>query len=185
MDLPNNSYRLQENGNLVRRWQFSLRVIFAFTAATALFLSAGRVVGHVDATFGLLALLFLVRALRRPKPVTLTTGVFVTIIAGVLLWANLRPTVWQGRWDLEAPSQLDPITEKMFWRGWPISPWMLCPLRHMVLDPDGRFVGGALVVDAILYVIAVSATKVLSEESLGWLKRRRRRLSQNKDVTAR
>ncbi|MCX7425605.1 MAG: hypothetical protein NTW96_08290 [Planctomycetia bacterium] len=59
-----------------------------------------RILGYVDAGISLLALMVLVRAVRRPRPVRRTTAVLLTLVAGTLLWANLRPTGWHGELGL-------------------------------------------------------------------------------------
>jgi hypothetical protein len=60
-----------------------------------------------------MALLALIRAVRRPHPVHLTTTILLTLLTGILLWANLRPTVWQEEFGGEIPTGLDPITKKL------------------------------------------------------------------------
>ena len=52
-------------------------------------------ISHIDLCIGLVAVLTLVRAARRPHPVHPTTAILLTLLTGVLLWANLRPTGWQ------------------------------------------------------------------------------------------
>ena len=40
-----------------------------------------------------------VRAARRPHPVHQTTAILLTLLTGVLLWANLRNSGWQEVWN--------------------------------------------------------------------------------------
>src|SRR3954451_11934120 len=85
------------------------------------------VASSVEGAVSAMGVLVLIRAVRRPRPVHLTTTILLTLLTGILLWANLRPTGWQeelGR--VEAPAELDPVTKAMFWRGWPLSPFMVC-----------------------------------------------------------
>ncbi|SIO60429.1 hypothetical protein SAMN05444166_6389 [Singulisphaera sp. GP187] len=41
------------------------------------------------------AFLILIHTARRPQPVHRTTAILLTLLTGILLWANLRPTGWQ------------------------------------------------------------------------------------------
>jgi hypothetical protein len=49
----------------------------------------------VEAAITAMAFLALIRAVRRPRAVHLTTTILLTLLTGILLWANLRPTGWQ------------------------------------------------------------------------------------------
>src|SRR3954447_3740088 len=71
------------------------------------------------------ALLILIRAARQPQPVHRTTAILLTLLTGILLWANLRPSGWQEEFGGDSPPELDAITRTMFWRGWPLSPFMV------------------------------------------------------------
>src|SRR3954465_13945119 len=104
----------------VRRWVVAV--------AVAAVIAAG-----VDCSVIGMALLILIRAARRPQPVHRTTAILLTLLTGILLWANLRPTVWQEEFGggSDAPTGLDPITKAMFWRGWPLSPFMFCLIHGM------------------------------------------------------
>ena len=117
-----------------------------------------------------MAFLVLLRAVRRPHPVHRTTAILLTLLTGVLLWTNLRPTVWQEDFGggIDAPTGLDPITRAMFWRGWPLSPCMVCLFHGMRLHPSGveQFL---LVFDGALFVVALFATKAVCERCLRWL----------------
>jgi hypothetical protein len=166
----------------MRWYQFSLRTLFAITATTAGFFSVASTLGYVDATIILLALMLLFVAVRRPRPVHLSTAILLALITGALLWANLRASGWQREWGPGMTEKVDPITKKMFWRGWPLCPCMLCYVRHMELDPAGCFVQGALIADAAVFVVALSAAKALSEGCLRWHDRRRRGKSQASDT---
>ena len=53
----------------------------------------------VEGAITVMALLVLIRAMRRPHPVHLTTTILLTLLTGILLWANLRPTVWRWKWS--------------------------------------------------------------------------------------
>jgi hypothetical protein len=45
-----------------------------------------------------MALLILIRAARRPQPVSRTTAILLTLLTGILLWANLRESGWEAEW---------------------------------------------------------------------------------------
>src|SRR4029077_15926572 len=93
---------------------------------------AAVIAAGVDCSVIGMALLFLLRAARRPHPVHRTTAILLTLLTGVLLWANLRPTGWQEEFGgVDSPLELDPITKAMFWRGWPLSPFMFCLIHGM------------------------------------------------------
>jgi hypothetical protein len=116
------------------------------------------------------ALLILIRAARRPHPVHRTTAILLTLLTGILLWANLRPSGWQEDFGGESPPELDPVTRTMFWRGWPLSPCMV----HLF---GGRFhpSGGeqcVLAFDGFLFVVAIFATRTICERCLRWLQHR-------------
>jgi hypothetical protein len=121
-----------------------------------------------------MALLVLLRAVRRPHPVHLTTTILLTLLTGILLWANLRPTVWQEDFGggIDAPTGLGPITKAMFWRGWPLSPCMVCLIHGMRFHPTG-IEGGVLVFDGALFLVALFAAKAVCESCFRWLQHRK------------
>jgi hypothetical protein len=139
-----------------RRWLLAVAVAAVLAAGIDCF-----VIG--------MALLIVIRAARLPQPVHVTTAILLTLLTGILLWANLRPTGWQEELGgLATPGELDPITKAMFWRGWPLSPCMVC-LFH-----GGRFHPGfiepcVLALDGILFVVALFVTKAVCERCLRWL----------------
>jgi hypothetical protein len=143
----------------------TMRRLMAAVAVVAVALS---VEGAVTVT----ALLVLMRAVRRPHPVHLTTTILLTLLTGILLWANLRPTVWQEEFGggIDAPTGLDPITKAMFWRGWPLSPCMICLIHGMRFHPSG-IEGCALVFDGVLFLVALFAAKAVCESCFRWLQR--------------
>ena len=123
-----------------------------------------------------MAFLVLIRAVRRPHPVHLTTTILLTLLTGILLWANLRPTVWQEDFGggIDAPTGLDPITKAMFWRGWPLSPCMVCLIHGMRFRPSG-IEGCVLVVDGVLFLVTLFAAKAVCESGFRWLQHRKLR----------
>ena len=154
--------------------KISLPARSALAAITAVFLIlAAWELGYVDSVAIALALLLLASIIRRPEPVHVTTAIALTAVTGILLWANLRPTPWEEKFGQSAPENLDLVTKRMFWRGWPLCPFMVCPYRHMTFLPEEGFVQEALIYDGVLLVAALLATKFLCE----WSLRRRRRES--------
>lgn len=143
-----------------------IRLFFVLAGITAGYFCVAFELGYVDATIVLLALLALVRAVRRPQRVHLATAVLLMLVTGILLWANLRPTRWQEEFGVDTPVELDPITEAMFWRGWPLSPCMVCLVHGMMFHPCG--VQWALVLDAVLFVAALLTVKAVCERCLRW-----------------
>jgi hypothetical protein len=129
--------------------------------AAAVFFSIVRVLGYVDAFFVFAATAFLFRIVLSPRRVRVPTSVVLTIVAGALIWANLRPIDWELQFDVNPPDGLDPITRAMFWRGWPICPFMLCRMQHMAFQPSGPLPAGALVINAFTLVAALMAVKAV------------------------
>jgi hypothetical protein len=127
----------------------------------------------VDLCIGLMAVLALVRVTRRPRPVHRTTAFLLALISGVLLWANLRPTGWQeGLGGVDPPEALDPVTRALFWRGWPLSPCMVCLVHGLRFHPSG-VEQCALVLDGVLFAVALLATKTACERRLRRLQERK------------
>jgi len=128
----------------------------------------------VEGAATVMALLVLICTVRRPHPVHLTTTILLTLLTGILLWANLRPTVWQEEFGggIDAPTGLDPITKAMFWRGWPLSPCMICLIHGMKFHPSG-IEGCVLVFDAVIFLVALFAAKAVCESCFRWLQLRK------------
>ena len=122
-------------------------------------------ISHIDLCIGLVAVLPLVRAARRPHPVHPTTAILLTLLTGVLLWANLRNSGWQEVWNERAPEGLDPVTKAMFYRGWPLAPFMVC-LTHGLRFHSSGVEGCVLVLDGVLFLVALYATKAACERLL-------------------
>jgi hypothetical protein len=113
-------------------------------------------------------ILILIRAARRPQPVHRATAILLTLITGVLLWANLRPTGWQEEFGgVDRPPGLDPVTRAMFWRGWPLSPCIVCLIHGMRFHPNG-VEQCVLALDGVLFLVALYATKAACERLLRW-----------------
>jgi hypothetical protein len=117
------------------------------------------------------ALLILIRAARRPQPVHRTTAILLTLLTGIMLWANLRPSGWQEEFGGDSPPELDAMTRAMFWRGWPLSPCMVCLIHGMRFRPSG-IEGCVLVFDGFVFVVAIFATRALCERCLRRLQHR-------------
>ncbi len=152
-------------------YQFSVGALFGLTGIAAGFFSVGSILGYVDATIILLALMVLFRAMRRPQRVHAMTAVILTLVTGVFLWANLRPTRWQEGFGLATPTDLDRVTQAVFWRGWPLSPFMVCLVHGMKLHASG--VQWVLVFDGVFFVLALVTVKAVCERCLRWCDRRR------------
>jgi hypothetical protein len=151
-------------GTLVMRLprvRFTVRRMMVAVAVVAV-IAAG-----VDLSVIGLALLILIRAARRPHPVHRTTAILMTLLTGVLLWANLRPTAWQEEFGgVDCPPGLDPVTRAMFWRGWPLAPCMVC-LDGLRFHPSG-VEQCVLALDGVLFLVALYATKATCERLLRW-----------------
>jgi len=133
----------------------------------------------VEGAVTAMASFVLIRAVRRPRPVHLTTTILLTLLTGILLWANLRPTGWQEVWNVDAPAELDPVTKAMFWRGWPLSPFMIC-IDGLRCRPS-PIAGCLLVFDGVLFVVALFAAKAVCESCFRWLHSTKRARQRDSD----
>ena len=115
-------------------------------------------ISPIDLCIGLVAIFTLVRAARWPHPVRPTTAILLTLLTGVLLWANLRNSGWQEVWNERAPEGLDPVTKAMFYRGWPLAPFMVCISYFNRFQPGGGE-GLTLLFDWLVLLAALYATK--------------------------
>jgi len=145
-----------------RPFQFSLRSLFGLTCGTAAFFSLARTLGYADAVIALAGVVVLVGVMAYPRGVHLPTGMVLTIVAGLLLWANLRPTGWAREFNLGPPIGLDPVLRNMFCRGWPLSPCLLY-LRHHMTDPGDPAMYWALMSDGVVFVVALFVVRGVCE----------------------
>ena len=146
-----------------RPFQYSLRSLFGLTCGTAAFFSVARMLGYVDALVILAGIVVVVGIMEYPRRVHLATGILLTVVAGVLLWANLRPTQWAREFDALPPEGLDAVPESMFFRGWPLPAFAICPIRHMRFEPNNAAVYLILVLDGVAYMIALLIVRVACE----------------------
>ena len=137
-----------------RPFQFSLRTLFVLTGITAVFFSVARTLGYADAIVALAAVLVLVCIAYYPRRVHRTTRVVTTVIAGVLLWMNLRPTGWQEQVRENPPDYLDPLSNALFYRGWPVGPWLFVFHQNLSVRSGG---GEALPLDGLFYAVSLFA----------------------------
>jgi len=146
-----------------RPFQFSLRALFGLTCGTAAFFSLARTLGYVDALVILAAVVVAVGVMEYPRRVHLPTGIVLTLVAGTLLWANLRPTKWQREFYASLPDRLDPVAKGMFYRGWPLSPCLTCLVHGMKFDTGEGDVYAVLMVDGVLGAIALCVARCACE----------------------
>ncbi len=143
-----------------RPFQFSLRSLFGLTCGTAAFFSLARTLGYVDAAVILAGVVVTVGIMEYPRRVHLPTGIVVTLVAGTLLWLNLTPTKWKEQFHEVPPDYLDPVSKAMFWRGWPVGPWMICWHQNLSVRRGGQ---GAIIFDGVFFVIVLFAARVACE----------------------
>jgi hypothetical protein len=152
------------------RYQFRLRSLLVLITLTAVFCSAAVTLGYVDAIVCLAALIVAGCLARWPQSVRPTSAVLMTLGAAILLWANLRPTGWDHEFQCLPPQGLDPITQALFWRGWPLCPCMFSLIIGLKFHSDGA--SFALLFDAVVFLANLIAVKVVSERTLRWFDKR-------------
>ena len=146
-----------------RRFQYSLRAMFGLTTGTAAFFALGRMLGYADAIVILVGIVITVGVMEYPRRVYLPTGIMLMLVAGTLLWANLRTTGWQKALNVLPPEELDLVARSMFFRGWPISPFMTCQTHGMIFDPSEIGVHWILILDAAVFVVALGFVRIVGE----------------------
>ena len=82
---------------------------------------------------------------------------------GLFIWANTRVSSLTREFDLSAPESYGPVAAYLFTHGWPLSPWMMCPVHGMKFHPEETFVWLALIIDAALALLAVLIVGTLVE----------------------
>ena len=148
------------------RVRFTVRRMMVAVAVVAV-LAAG-----VDLAVIGLAIVILIRAVRRPHPVHRTTAILMTLLTGVSLWANLRPTALQGDFgNVDGPPGLDPVTRALFWRGWPLPPCVVCVDGLRFRPGSAAAARWALALDGGLFLVALYATRATCERLLRWCRR--------------
>jgi hypothetical protein len=80
----------------------------------------------VDVFTIVFALIILVAVARRLRPVRPITVFFLALLTGAWIWANLHDFGSEEEWGNDFPEGLDPVTKAVFYRGWPLAPFMLC-----------------------------------------------------------
>jgi hypothetical protein len=141
-----------------RRWLLAVAVVAVMAAG-------------IDCSVIGMALLILIHAVRRPHPAHRTTAILLTLLTGILLWANLRPTGWQEDWGDLTPLELDTVTRAMFWRGWPLVPGWFCLFHGMRFHPNGSE-KWVLALDGLVFVVVLFGMKEVSERCLRWRQHR-------------
>jgi len=90
-----------------------------------------------DLVITTLAIAMFVTVARRNRPVRPGVAIVLALLTGAWLWANLRDPGWREVWNEDAADWLDPITRGMFWRGWPLAPFMVCVIHGNRFRPNG------------------------------------------------
>ncbi|WP_435009280.1 hypothetical protein P12x_000532 [Tundrisphaera lichenicola] len=124
-----------------------------------------------DACTIAIAVVILVAVARWNRPVRPITVVFLALLTGAWIWANLRETGWQEVWNEDPPEELDPVTKSMFYRGWPLAPFILCPIRRMSFRPGG-LESLVVVFDWFVLLVGLSLARFVWELCSRWRDRR-------------
>ncbi len=150
-----------------RPFQYSLRSLFELTCGIAAFFSLARTLGYVDALVILAAVVVAVGVMEYPRRVRPATAILITLVAGTLLWANLRTNGWAREFNLGPPIGLDPVLRSTFCHGWPFSACSIYLHNHMT-DPGDPAMYWALTSDVVVFVVALLATRGVGELCLRW-----------------
>jgi hypothetical protein len=86
-------------------------------------------------------------------------------VAGLLLWANSRTGSGAVRTRLKPPDELWPLGKELFYRGWPLSPWMVCSFHGGRWHPEEDFIWLTLVYDAVIAVLLILVLSLLIDFS--------------------
>jgi len=109
------------------------------------------------------AIVILAAVARRVFPARPLTVVFLSLLTGAWIWANLRDSGWQEEWGNDFPEGLDPVTKAMFYRGWPLAPFMVCIIYFNRFRPGG-LEGLVLVFDWLVLIAALSLARFACEQ---------------------
>jgi hypothetical protein len=109
-----------------------------------------------------IAVVILAAVARWSHPVRPITAFFLASLTVVWVWANLRNSGWQEVWNERAPEGLDPVTKAMFYRGWPLAPFMVCIIYFNRFRPSG-LEGSVLVLDWLVLFVALSLGRFVCE----------------------
>lgn len=96
------------------------------------------------------------------------TKCFLLIVAGLLLWLNLRIPGWVHEFRFNTnnpPATLDPITKFLFFRGWPFTPCGYCDGNLSGWHPErsSGFVQSAAFADVVIFFLVLAIAGVLCE----------------------
>ncbi len=155
-----------------RPFQYRLRSLFGLTCGTAAFFSLARTLGYADAVVILAGIVVAVGVMEYPHRVHLPTGVLLTLVAGTFLWANLRLAGRERELGLPLADPLDPVAEDMFYRGWPLSPCLVCLVHGMKFHPSELGVHGILVFDGVVCAVALFVVRGVCELCIRWQAKR-------------
>jgi hypothetical protein len=108
------------------------------------------------------AVVILAAVARRVFPARPIAVFFLSLLTGAWIWANLSESGWQEEWGNDFPEGLDPVTKAMFYRGWPVAPFMVCIIYFNRFRPGG-LEGFALVFDWFVLFVALSLARLICE----------------------
>jgi hypothetical protein len=91
--------------------------------------------------------------------------VILAAAAGAFLWANAVESPGVQRVPAALPAGNDFLVQLLFTRGWPLSPWRLCPRHGGRFHPES-FIWETLVVDGLLAFDALFLAAYFSEWAL-------------------
>jgi len=99
--------------------------------------------------------------------------VMIVPAAALLVWANLHLnsdglSFAAGE---EAPPELDPVTRYFFFRGWPLSPCMVCLVHGLRFRPEGSPVRLVLVLDLVVAGLVLLGVPLLCNRIVQCLRR--------------
>jgi hypothetical protein len=109
-----------------------------------------------------LAVVILVAVARWKRPVRPITAFILALLTAAWIWANLHDFGWKEEWGNDVPDGLNPVTEAMFYRGWPVAPFMLCLIERNRFQASG-LEEMVLVFDWLVLFLALCLARLVCE----------------------
>ena len=100
---------------------------------------------------------------HRVHSITLWIVILFTFIMFLL---NIRTVHVDG--DLKPPAEYGTLQQHLFYRGWPLAPWMLCSFHGGKWHPNEDYIWFSLIIDVIINVIILIGIAFIIEWCVRW-----------------